>query len=41
MSGGTQEIPDSVPRQQVEERRRLGLPVLTDIERSAFEGNWH
>ena len=41
MTGGSREIPDSVPRHQVEERRRLGLPVLTDAERSAFEGSWH
>lgn len=31
-----EEVPDYVSPQQYAERKRLGLPVVTDIERSAF-----
>ena len=35
-------VSDRIPKYQVEERRKLGLPVCTDIERSAFDvdGVW-
>ena len=38
--GRATEVPDRVPRAQVEERRRVGLPVMTDIEKSAFTSRW-
>lgn len=33
-------LPDDVPRHQFEERRRVGLPVLTDVERAAYGRKW-
>jgi len=33
-------IPDDLPRKQYEERKRLNLPVLTDMERSGFRERW-
>lgn len=33
---GAQGMPRYVSKQQFEERRRLGLPVVTDIERGSY-----
>ena len=33
-------VPDTVPKEQVEERRRVGLPEMPDSERAGFEGKW-
>ncbi len=35
-------VSDRIPKHQVEERRRVGLPDCTDVERAAFDvdGRW-
>jgi hypothetical protein len=33
-------LPDDVPRKQYEERKRIGLPVLTDAEKAAYGKEW-
>lgn len=39
-AGGVSRLPDGVTKEQYEERTRLGLPVVTDIERAAMASRW-
>jgi hypothetical protein len=33
-------LPDDVPKRQYEQRKRVGLPVLTDAEKAAYGPEW-